>query len=104
MRDGWSAVFMALRQKDSASVSATLEIALAVVANSEGRLRSDAESLAIYCRNCLDSRGQVIETQSILDRFSFRRKTSRRPCPDCAEDIAAEARVCRFCGYRLDSV
>ena len=24
-------------------------------------------------------------------------------CPDCAEEVKAEARVCRFCGRRLDS-
>jgi hypothetical protein len=31
-------------------------------------------------------------------RAAPRRKTKR--CPDCAEDVMAEARVCRFCGHR----
>jgi hypothetical protein len=25
-----------------------------------------------------------------------------KQCPDCAERVLAEARVCRFCGYRFD--
>jgi hypothetical protein len=29
--------------------------------------------------------------------------THDRPCPECAEPIKAAARVCRFCGHRLDA-
>lgn len=28
--------------------------------------------------------------------------TATRTCPQCAEEVKAEARVCRFCGHRLD--
>jgi hypothetical protein len=26
-----------------------------------------------------------------------------KPCPDCAEDVLAKARVCRYCGYRFSA-
>lgn len=29
------------------------------------------------------------------------RDTGRKICPDCAETVLSEARVCRFCGYRF---
>ena len=25
-----------------------------------------------------------------------------KPCPECAERVQADAKVCRFCGYRFD--
>ena len=37
----------------------------------------------------------------VRDRVRKARR-SRVPCPDCCERIPAAARVCRFCGCRLD--
>ncbi len=31
-----------------------------------------------------------------------RRHGDQKPCPDCAEWVAGEARVCKHCGYRFD--
>jgi hypothetical protein len=35
----------------------------------------------------------------ILDLFEID-KASRKPCPDCCEEVKVRARVCRYCGHR----
>lgn len=35
------------------------------------------------------------------ERIKATAATGTRPCPRCAEDIKAAAKVCRFCGFEL---
>jgi hypothetical protein len=37
----------------------------------------------------------IIVTVASLPREALKK------CPDCAEEVKAEARVCRFCGYNF---
>lgn len=52
-----------------------------------------------------DSRGRgsltVTLVRNIVPAASPGRPTKR--CPDCAEDVLAEARICRFCRHEFDS-
>jgi hypothetical protein len=43
----------------------------------------------------------VIYSPFVVTREIKRAKASTQVCPDCAERIKAQARVCRFCGYRF---
>jgi hypothetical protein len=98
---GWRAANAALLKGDAEVLRGVIEVADAVALEPAGRAGRRAEQLATYCRLSLDGANDVVESHSILARIS-RMRRPRRTCPDCAEQIAAEARVCRFCGFRLD--
>lgn len=66
-----------------------------------GKDLEQAEQLCAYARACLTS-AESGRRPSLLDRLLGRSPAaSLRKCPDCAETIQADARVCRFCGLRL---
>lgn len=105
-RTAWDAVNRAMLESDDRAVRELQEVSAALVAVSKGRDREDAEILDRYCRAVIEGVGGGVESPGVLDRiFSFGRKPrqgDRTRCPDCAEDIHVEAKVCRHCGYRLD--
>ncbi len=101
-RSAGEAVQSAMLSQDEGPVREAQEVAIAVARVSDGSTRDEAEKLATYCAALLDGVGGGVRAPSLLDRLFSRRSTSdRRRCPECAEDIAAAAKVCRFCGHRL---
>ncbi len=97
----WRVVMPAVVSRDRAGIADTIALAQEIADSTTGSTRADALSLLVYCTECLDAPPEgLFERWSLSSMFTRRSRRTRR-CPDCAEDIAAEAKVCRFCGYRF---
>lgn len=96
---GWDAANEALVAGDRESVEDVRRLATAIASATGGRLADDATTLANYCRLSLEGVGTGVQASSVVGRMFGR--TKRRKCPDCAEKISQEARVCPHCRYRF---
>ncbi len=106
LRSSWEAVQSAMLAQDEAPVRDVQVIVTAIEEQSDGSVHAEAEKLAAYCVALLDGVGGGVRAPSLIERmFGGGRRAerqSRRRCPECAEDIAADAKVCRYCHVRLD--
>ena len=97
----WRAADAALREGDAEALRAVIVLAEELQQNTDERVALDGQRLESYCQHTLDGAGGGVESHTILARIS-RIGRSRRACPDCAEQIPAQARVCRYCGFRFE--
>jgi hypothetical protein len=105
LRLAWEAVQAAMLAQDEGPVRDLELLARDIADSSDGSVHRDAQQLADYCSALLDGVGGGVRSPGLLDRMFGGARTKpvddRRPCPECAESIKADAKVCRFCGHRL---
>lgn len=100
LRHGWTAAMDGARAGDATLLADVRRLAETVADDRSAKESDDAEKLVRYCEELARDQRAGIKPAGLLDGlFSFRRERTKR-CPDCAEKIKADARVCRFCGYR----
>lgn len=100
LSEAWRAADAALREGAAEALREVIAIAEELQRSTDDRVSRDAQRLTSYCQHTLDGAGGGVESHSLLSRLS-RLRQSRRACPDCAEQIPVQARVCRFCGFRF---
>ena len=101
LRLGWHAGTAAAAQPEQSQLRMVEDLARLVGEQSEGSLRDEARSLATYCAAARSNPKQRLSLWTLSRTRSGNAPLGEvKVCPDCAEEVKAAARVCRFCGYR----
>ena len=95
----WDAVNRAMDRGDDSVMRGAADLSRTIADATSGSVAVEAGRLTEYCDGCLAGVGSGTQAESLLNMITGWRR--RRSCPDCAESIARNARVCPHCGFRL---
>lgn len=95
IRLGWDAANGAMTERDPLTLAGVESLALEISV-----IDPSARTLAAYCTGVLAQGPSEVRAENVFSKY-FRREGKRMKCPRCAESIAKEATICRFCGVEI---
>lgn len=102
LRLAWDATMPAVLSQDSEQLARSAAFAEEVASIATGGAQREAREHAAYWTACIvEPRDQQASAWNIKSWFTRAPKEERYPCPQCAEMIMVQAKVCRFCGHTL---
>jgi hypothetical protein len=104
LTQAWKAASLAVNTNDERGFAVVRALASEIEEGASGRARRQAAMLGSYVDHCGKASAAGLEQGSLLARLFARSAEPRtKRCPDCAEQVKAQASACRFCGYRFDA-
>jgi len=101
-REAWKAAAVAVNADDDDGLAVVRELAREIEERADGRTQSQASILGAYVEHCRDASASGTRQGSLLARiFGVRTPPPTKTCPECAEQVKARARICRFCNHRF---
>jgi hypothetical protein len=102
LSEAWKAASVAVNTDDERGFAVVRALAEEIEARASGRTQKRAAILGSYVDHCREASASGTRQGSLLARlFGVGKPPRTKTCPECAEQVKAQARVCRFCGARL---
>lgn len=100
LNEAWKAARTVVDADDESGYSVVRVLADEIGARATGRSQRNAAILSSYLGHCREASDAGRRQGSLLARlFGGRGAPATKVCPECAEDVKAAARVCRFCNH-----
>jgi len=102
LREAWQMTMPAVLGQDAEQLARSAAFAEEVACATSGGTQKEARQYAAYWSACIEEpRDRQGTAWNIKSWFRRAPRERRYPCPQCAELILVDAKVCRFCGHGL---
>jgi len=99
----WRIAGRAAPRGDEATLGLLAPLAGEIERQADDGSRAEAARLNVFVSRCLDDvRAGVPHSSPFSFVFGRPGEVRLKTCPECAETVRREARVCRYCGHRFE--